>query len=85
MSGKNMLLKTFYLMSDLGFFNTLNQLPYYHDWGNFRSGKKTYGSHYVRYLRKEEIHQKSPDRNKPCPCGSGKKYKKCCFLKDTRS
>lgn len=20
-------------------------------------------------------------RNDPCPCGSGKKYKKCCFLK----
>jgi uncharacterized protein YecA (UPF0149 family) len=20
----------------------------------------------------------SPDRNAPCPCGSGKKYKKCC-------
>ncbi len=22
-----------------------------------------------------------PDRNDPCPCGSGKKYKKCCMLK----
>jgi len=22
-----------------------------------------------------------PDRNAPCPCGSGKKYKKCCMLK----
>ena len=21
-------------------------------------------------------------RNDPCPCGSGKKYKKCCYLKD---
>ncbi len=21
-------------------------------------------------------------RNDPCPCGSGKKYKKCCFSKD---
>jgi len=20
----------------------------------------------------------APDRNAPCPCGSGKKYKKCC-------
>lgn len=20
-----------------------------------------------------------PAANKPCPCGSGKKYKKCCF------
>ncbi len=22
-------------------------------------------------------------RNDPCPCGSGKKYKKCCEAKDT--
>jgi hypothetical protein len=22
-----------------------------------------------------------PGRNDPCPCGSGKKYKKCCYLK----
>ncbi|MFZ1404770.1 MAG: SEC-C metal-binding domain-containing protein, partial [Anaerolineae bacterium] len=21
-------------------------------------------------------------RNDPCPCGSGKKYKKCCLKKD---
>jgi hypothetical protein len=21
-------------------------------------------------------------RNEPCPCGSGKKYKKCCWNKD---
>lgn len=21
-------------------------------------------------------------RNNPCPCGSGKKYKQCCFQKD---
>ncbi len=23
-------------------------------------------------------------RNDPCPCGSGKKYKKCCELKEPR-
>ena len=22
-----------------------------------------------------------PERNAPCPCGSGKKFKKCCALK----
>ncbi|EDQ01232.1 PBPRA1643 family SWIM/SEC-C metal-binding motif protein [Shewanella benthica] len=22
--------------------------------------------------------EKTPSRNEPCPCGSGKKYKKCC-------
>ncbi len=30
------------------------------------------------FRRKEKI-----GRNDPCPCGSGKKYKKCCLLKDT--
>ncbi len=24
---------------------------------------------------------KVPDRNDPCPCGSGKKFKKCCSSK----
>lgn len=24
------------------------------------------------------IKEKEPGRNEPCPCGSGKKYKKCC-------
>ncbi len=27
----------------------------------------------------QPIHaEATPDRNAPCPCGSGKKYKKCC-------
>jgi tetratricopeptide (TPR) repeat protein len=25
------------------------------------------------------------NRNAPCPCGSGKKYKKCCLLRDQES
>ena len=25
--------------------------------------------------------EKQPGRNEPCPCGSGKKYKKCCGSK----
>ena len=24
----------------------------------------------------------APGRNNPCPCGSGKKYKKCCGAKE---
>jgi len=27
---------------------------------------------------KTKIAQKKVGRNEPCPCGSGKKYKKCC-------
>jgi len=30
----------------------------------------------------EEAHAKKIGDNDPCPCGSGKKYKKCCKLKD---
>jgi pentatricopeptide repeat protein len=32
------------------------------------------------FSREEPIHRESPKigRNDPCPCGSGKKYKKCC-------
>lgn len=25
---------------------------------------------------------KTPGRNEPCHCGSGRKYKQCCLLKD---
>ena len=28
-----------------------------------------------------QLHQKPPGRNDPCPCGSGKEYKKCCLGK----
>ncbi len=28
--------------------------------------------------------QKSVGRNDPCPCGSGKKYKNCCYWKDNK-
>lgn len=29
--------------------------------------------------RKHIFHNKKIGRNDPCPCGSGKKYKKCCL------
>ena len=29
-----------------------------------------------------QVSQKAPGRNDPCPCGSGKKYKKCCMQKE---
>jgi len=25
------------------------------------------------------VQKEKTDRNDPCPCGSGKKYKKCCY------
>lgn len=27
---------------------------------------------------KEQLKSEKPSRNQPCPCGSGKKYKRCC-------
>ena len=31
------------------------------------------------YKNSKTVHkEKTPGRNDPCPCGSGKKYKKCC-------
>ena len=31
------------------------------------------------FKRSKIVHvEKKPGRNDPCPCGSGKKYKKCC-------
>ena len=32
-------------------------------------------------LGKLRIKNKNRFRNKPCPCGSGKKFKKCCWSK----
>ena len=29
-------------------------------------------------VEKTPVHKKKVGRNDPCPCGSGKKYKKCC-------
>lgn len=33
----------------------------------------------------QRIVGKKVGRNEPCPCGSGKKYKKCCWRKDQRT
>ncbi|OHE26943.1 MAG: hypothetical protein A2Y43_00340 [Tenericutes bacterium GWA2_38_26] len=36
-------------------------------------------------LRKLSIHGSISTLNAPCPCGSGKKYKHCCYSKDQQS
>jgi preprotein translocase subunit SecA len=40
-----------------------------------------------RTVQKGTVRRQTPKvgRNDPCPCGSGKKYKKCCMLKDQPS
>jgi len=42
---------------------------------------KSIGDFSKHLLRPDALHQSKPKkigRNEPCPCGSGKKYKKCC-------
>ena len=40
-------------------------------------------SHTTRFKASGSAQLKpEPSRNAPCPCGSGKKYKKCCMLKN---
>lgn len=33
------------------------------------------------WKKKKDDYPKEIGRNDPCPCGSGKKYKKCCIEK----
>ncbi|NCO00508.1 MAG: preprotein translocase subunit SecA [Epsilonproteobacteria bacterium] len=35
---------------------------------------------YHSSLEEDEVVEKKPARNEPCPCGSGKKYKQCCGI-----
>jgi hypothetical protein len=48
---------------------------------NYRKtkGKSLKESHEIQQLAKESGKQEKIGRNAPCPCGSGKKYKKCCM------
>lgn len=34
----------------------------------------------VKKSHLKEVMGDKPGRNDPCPCGSGKKFKQCCFL-----
>ena len=33
----------------------------------------------------DELIVRKTGRNEPCPCGSGKKYKNCCWLEEMRA
>jgi hypothetical protein len=52
--------------------------PY--DFQNFLDRKTDSFPSWSPFSTKEPyIKEKTPERNDPCPCGSGKKYKKCCM------
>ncbi len=44
-----------------------------HEFSEFRKEKGCW-----LYLKGTQSAQANPGRNAPCPCGSGKKYKRCC-------
>ena len=48
------------------------------------AGPGVYSAHLFKLMVKEQAHDKT-GRNQPCPCGSGKKHKQCCALKEGRS
>ncbi|USD67861.1 SEC-C domain-containing protein [Vibrio sp. SCSIO 43136] len=33
----------------------------------------------ISFGKQPQIERKKVGRNEPCPCGSGKKYKRCCI------
>jgi uncharacterized protein len=52
--------------------------------------------HFARQRRDEALHVRAPSdpvrratprvgRNEPCPCGSGKKFKRCCGISSAQS
>ena len=41
----------------------------------------TYNPPNINYTNEPIVKEKKIGRNEPCPCGSGKKYKKCCLNK----
>ena len=48
-----------------------------HDlWGEYAHGEEGFRQHHDRMLT---FARRNPGRNTSCPCGSGKKYKKCCL------
>lgn len=45
-------------------------------WEEYAHGRKGHEEHELRII---DIAERNLGRNKPCPCGSGIKYKKCCL------
>ena len=60
-----------YLIQDMGIYEYALRTPY------DSSNRKAYPGG----IRLKTVEPKIP-RNEPCPCGSGKKYKKCCITKE---
>ncbi|MEH0157491.1 YchJ family protein [Limibacter armeniacum] len=55
-----------------------NALKSHHENSTFRKVDGVWYFHSGKLDPKEEVNPHKVGRNDPCPCGSGKKYKKCC-------
>jgi len=55
----------------------LNELAY-----NYRKNKEINGLENTGKVVPFKRNAPKVGRNEPCPCGSGKKYKKCCLNKN---
>ncbi|MGI6731481.1 MAG: SEC-C metal-binding domain-containing protein [Anaerovoracaceae bacterium] len=64
------------------FFNMLEAKADYlytlPQWSNILTEEKMQEIIKAHKKSKTLVKEKAPGRNDPCPCGSGKKYKKCC-------
>ena len=50
----------------------------YHERGQFRKHRKKWYFTEGEMVKGQPVSSSKVGRNDPCPCGSGKKYKKCC-------
>ena len=52
----------------------------FNNYGSFytKLGPEKY-KEWLKEVKKPHTRPKPPGRNEKCPCGSGKKYKKCCL------
>jgi hypothetical protein len=53
---------------------------WFKDWGGFIPAPHTYAT--AGHNEATPAANKKVSRNDPCPCGSGKKFKKCCLRKE---
>jgi hypothetical protein len=49
-------------------------------WSGYQNNEEDYNNDYMEKIPQPAVSEKI-GRNEPCPCGSGKKYKKCCWGK----
>lgn len=64
--------------------DVLDNWPYYSDNEDLEDAKPAITTNKVRQILNPAnpgvfVKDQKPGRNDPCPCGSGKKYKKCCM------